>query len=81
MAEASRIYDDPKHPQYGPVRRLYVMLLQLWADIGIERMETVYRDQYRTYWDIDLAFLMGTLEMSEPDAQRTLMGRCIRTLR
>lgn len=24
-----RIYDDPSHPQYGPVRRMWVILAQL----------------------------------------------------
>lgn len=26
---AKRIFDDPDHPQYGPVRRMWVVLVQL----------------------------------------------------
>lgn len=34
---AKRIFNDPDHPQYGPVRRMWVILTQLNMLEGAER--------------------------------------------
>lgn len=34
------IYDDPNHPQYGPVRRLHLILMHLFgADLSVVEKE------------------------------------------
>lgn len=36
------IYDDPNHPQYGPVRRLHLKLMELFADVDLTAVEQRY---------------------------------------
>lgn len=44
-----RIFDDPNHPQYGPVRRMWVILAQLAALEEIERIVPSW-DQRVALW-------------------------------
>jgi hypothetical protein len=37
------IYDDPNHPHYGPVRRLHVMLMQLFG-VALPRVEARFKE-------------------------------------
>ncbi len=63
-----RIFDNPNHPQYGPVRRLWVMLAQL--DL-LDVADRLNRDPARA-WDTALA-QMVSLDVSEKDAQRAIL--------
>ena len=40
-----RIYDDPGHPQYGPVRRTWVVLVQLDLLVAAERWSDYTQDE------------------------------------
>lgn len=63
-----RIFDDPNHPQYGPVRRLWVILAQL--DL-LEAGEHWGGKHFP--WDRALADLIRT----EPDAGESSHQRFI----
>lgn len=73
------IYQMPGHPQYGPCRRLWVMLEQLYADHGgvaavevaIERHQTA-SGRIKVRWYDHLSWLMNQGQ-SEASAQRTVM--------
>lgn len=66
-----RIFDDPNHPQYGPVRRLWVILAQLDLLVSAEVMPSP--------WDQRLASLIER-GMDEAPAQRKtlrlIMEKC-----
>lgn len=74
-----RIYDMPGHQHYGPARRLWMMLEQLFADRGgISAFELgiwAYQDSVgreRVVWDAHLANLIGT-GLGHSAAQRMVM--------
>lgn len=78
-----RVWDMPDHPQYGPVRRLWIMLEQLFADIGgvtkfelslWEVQEKLGRDPI--YWDRHLIFLIEQGQ-SEASAQRIVAQQAL----
>lgn len=79
-----RIYDDPGHRHYGPVRRLWIMLEQLLADVGgmraWEERVKVYREQMgaeaRPRWDEHLSDLLRS-GLTEPDAQRVVIEQVL----
>ena len=79
-----RIYNSPDHSAYGAARRLWLMLEQLFADLGgVERFEVrlhLYHDQVhggrRLYWDEHLAELMRRGQ-TEPSAQRTVLQQLL----
>lgn len=50
-----RIYDDPKHPQYGPVRRMWVILAQLDLLESAERFSEHHTSQGGATWDETVA--------------------------
>ena len=67
---AKRIFNDPDHPQYGPVRRMWVILVQLDMLNAAER----YGRHYRLPWDEFLAAnVRGAL--TEEVAQRDMLYR------
>lgn len=66
-----RIYDQPDHPAYGPVRRVHIMILQFFADKKMDRIDLHYHEHYNSTWDEDLARLM------QWDPQEALNSRCI----
>lgn len=66
---AKRIYDNPNHPQYGPVRRMWVVLSQLDLLEAAERFATERGDN----WDDYLARLCR-MGLSEPYSQRIVLG-------
>lgn len=63
-----RIFDNPNHPQYGPVRRMWIMLVQL--DL-LDQVEAgvAFRDEP---WDERLARLAQT--QGERSAQRGILS-------
>lgn len=66
-----RIFDDPNHPQYGPVRRMWVVLVQLDLLNAAERYGT-YR---RMPWDEMLAGqLLARPTVRESIHQRGIIG-------
>lgn len=73
-----RIFDMPRHKNYGPVRRLHVMLMQVYADVGLDRMEELYEEEYLASWDYDVAWFLDH-DQSEAVALRTILGRCLET--
>lgn len=62
-----RIFDNPRHPQYGPVRRMWVILMQL----GIDADRYVHEGE--PSWD---KYLAGRVAygVEEPAAQRDLLS-------
>jgi hypothetical protein len=71
-----RIFDNPNHPQYGPVRRMWIVLVQLDLLTAAER----WSDHQKTAgnghaWD---SFLSGLVEnnpqIPESASQRLLVG-------
>lgn len=50
-----RIYDDPNHPQYGPIRRTWVVLAQLDLLNAAERYSRYYVEKGGMAWDANLA--------------------------
>lgn len=81
VRELVRIYNNPAHPNYGPVRRCWLMLEQMFADCGgVESFEVrlhAHQDATlkaggRIYWDQHLAQLMRNC-LSEADATRTVV--------
>lgn len=65
-----RIFDNPNHPHYGPVRRLWVVLIQL--DM-LADAEAAYPDSGAT-WDAALSrMLTDWLHMSESQHQRYIL--------
>lgn len=75
--QMKRIFDNPNHPNYGPVRRLWIMLEQLFPE-GVERFEArlkIYHDRQETVppkFDehLDALIRMG---QGEADAQRMVL--------
>lgn len=77
-----RIYEMPGHCDYGPARRLWIMLEQIFADRGgVARVETriwEYQDNIgraRIKWDTHLSMLLTSLP--EAAAQRTVMHQML----
>lgn len=84
VSELVRIYDNPNHPQYGPVRRCWLMLEQMFADKGgiakfevqLHLYQDTQTDRGRIYWDEHLAQLLRS-GLSSADATRTVVMQMI----
>jgi hypothetical protein len=73
---AARIYDNPNHPRYGPVRRLWIILVQLdlleeadcikWHDEGVDHK-----------WDEALAYLLDHSIVNESHLQAEILRRIL----
>jgi len=61
-----RIFDNPNHPHYGPVRRMWIVLVQLDLLAAAERW-----GQGTMPWDRALAGLVE--EIGESPAQRWVL--------
>jgi hypothetical protein len=48
-----RIYDDPNHYNYGPVRRLHIMLMQLIPDLSV--VDQWFAEDHWETWDLCLS--------------------------
>lgn len=64
-----RIFDNPNHPQYGPVRRMWIILAQLDLLTDAEHMEM------NKPWDEALAFTISEGYADEATAQRQLLRK------
>lgn len=64
-----RIFDNPNHPQYGPVRRMWVILVQLDLLVAADRLMTDRGDD----WDHHLTRLIR-MGLSESYSQRIVLG-------
>lgn len=75
--QIKRIWETPDHRNYGPVRRLWIMLEQLFPE-GVEAFEarlTAFndkRDILTRKWDEHLDALINCGQ-SEADAQRLVL--------
>lgn len=67
-----RIFDNPNHPHYGPVRRLWVILAQL----GLLEYAETYMDSFGRSWDQALDWLLS-LDQEESHAQRAVLFRIL----
>lgn len=66
------IYDQPNHEHYGPVRRLHVMLLQLFSDVSFHWEEKAYETAHKQPWWDHLSLYLYN-GMSESNAQRRVL--------
>lgn len=66
----TRVFDDPKHPQYGPVRRTWVIL----AGLGVLELDSAYRQEHGHAWDSCMA---GALDegLDEQSVKRLVVRR------
>lgn len=67
------IYENPNHPNYGPVRRLWVVLAQLGM---LEKAEEVFYLRMQP-WDVALSMNLDHAE-NESEAQRWVIGFILR---
>lgn len=81
--EIRPIYEQPNHRHYGPVRRLWVMLEQLFADRGgvvmVEKRLAAYQERAnvtRPRWDEHLGSLIENGQ-SEAAAQRLVIQQML----
>lgn len=81
--QIKRIFEDPSHPSYGPVRRLWMILEQLLADCGgMAAWETRLRLYSQTLgineirWEEHFIRLMHG-GLSEADAMRTVVTQVL----
>lgn len=72
----SRIYDQPSHPHYGPVRRLHIMIMQLLTKHQCSVLDEHYDEQYGETWDLQLSRLMSW-DPSEPINSRAILTRVL----
>ncbi len=78
------IYEMPDHPHYGPVRRMWMMLEQMFADHGgvkvFEVAVLTFQQQRglqpRPSWHEHLSNLIAG-GISEPVASRIVMHQCL----
>lgn len=66
-----RIFDNPNHPQYGPVRRMWIVLVQLDLLTEAEHIEL------RKPWDEALASFIADGYGDEATAQRQLLRKIL----
>lgn len=78
-----RIWEMADHPQYGPIRRAWVILEQLFADKGgVSAFElALWAAQEKAgrgaiHWDRHLEYLLCHGQ-SEPDALRTVVHQML----
>lgn len=71
-----RIFDNPNHPAYGPVRRVWVMLAGL--DLLGDDTDAEYATQYGTRWDACMAHALANELLTEVNLARLVVGRMIR---
>jgi len=66
----TRIYDNPNHPHYGPVRRTWVILVGL----DVLDFDAVYHQIYRHDWDARIAQWMDE-GLTEGQVKRLIVRR------
>lgn len=64
-----RVYDNPNHRQYGPIRRMWVVLAQL----GLLNAAEVWSTDYEKPWDEHLAQVLAVHNQPESMAQRNFI--------
>ena len=69
-----RVYDQPNHPHYGPVRRCWVILAGLFPDLA--KLDTEYRWEWHSDWDFHLVHMLEQGH-SEVVGLRTIVWRCL----
>lgn len=61
-----RVYDDPNHPHYGPVRRMWVIL----AGLDLLGFAETWRDSAGYLWDESVSLLLGVPGYTEAQILR-----------
>ena len=69
-----RIFDNPNHPKYGPVRRCWIVLVQL----DLLGQDAAYEAEYRTTWDHCMADAIANHDLSESQMCRIIIWRMLR---
>ena len=64
-----RIFDNPNHKQYGPIRRMWVVLTQLGLLSAADR----WGDENQVDWDDHLAKVIAIHNQPESIAQRNFI--------
>ena len=72
----SRIFDQPNHPHYGPVRRMHIMIMQLFTPYQLSVLDSHYHEEYNENWDDQLSRLMSW-DPCEPINSRDILSRVL----
>lgn len=67
-----RVYDDPNHEFYGPVRRTWVVLVALWENL--DEIDRLYRWEHGEAWDETLVRHMEKDRYTERQARRIVVN-------
>lgn len=72
------IYNEPSHRHYGAARRLHLILMQVYADLDLGRIERVYREQIEEDWTASMSkqLAIGCSEASIMRSILALMDTC-----
>jgi hypothetical protein len=68
-----RIYDDPNHAFYGPVRRLHIMAMQLFPQTFAEVERRFEKQTEGIHWSQWMADRMKNYGYPEASAQRDML--------
>ena len=68
----SRVYDDPNHECYGPVRRCWVILSGLWENL--DTVDQHFRWEHGEDWDAMLVRLIEKNRYTERQALRVVVN-------
>ncbi len=71
----ARIFDDPNHRHYGPVRRLWIVLVHL--DLLHARFERGFENHYGLTWDECMANGCANGALSESQLARLIVRRML----
>lgn len=69
-----RIFDNPNHPQYGPVRRCWIVMVQL----DLLGQDAAYEAEHRTTWDACMADAIANHDIAESAICRIVIWRMLR---
>lgn len=72
--KAKRIFDDPGHPNYGPVRRMWVIL----AGLGMLDTAEEWGNRQHVPWDRGLDGVMRNGDLDETTAKRWLLRHLLK---
>ncbi|MEQ6333253.1 hypothetical protein [Sphingobium sp. MK2] len=66
-----RIFEEPNHRHYGPVRRLHIILMQITENYS--SIDSLFAADNDMTWDTLLSFHLAQ-NRSEPEAQRRVIS-------
>lgn len=71
-----RIYDDPNHPTYGPVRRAWVMLVGMFGT-DLSEVDRAFYQEWGFNWDEHLHLMMREQGYPERYALQRLIWKAL----